>query len=507
MEFTISPESSRADKEALVAGHDGAGLCDALREVLSSASDDSDFRVVSMINVLMLDSALVKLADAASTLGAVSQEVLGRRDAVSEKFLELLARMAQRDLLSEDTAVTLSRESLAPLVAHDKVSLAEASMGVLVKLASTFPRSIVSTLSPPTSIITSLSSSFDSTVRIRFATLHARVLESSSECFARCRASGFADQVLQLCQSDDVLTTLVALELLQSFGRTLSGYSFLLNNSQVLPYLMELVCGGATGEPDPMLGDTALRALGQVLAAASTLQDDTAAPEEAIPSLWEFVDIDKFCRGVTHLLDSNDETQQLAGLAAVCDLGCASSDGLATLVTKTSLIEAALGLLTKKPSAQAACLHALAKALEASHARCGDTGEGHPEFYLRKKLYDAIGASRGDASTTAYLFTLLQKPIDELRNGVYHMLVATVVALPHFSALALFQADTLRTFWFERTTEFTKEGREWKFALLQSLQECPAFSDLRPQDMRAVSKYVKEGPFFSEPRFAEPLTM
>ena len=216
------------------------------------------------------------------------------------------------------------------------------------------------------------------------------------------------------------------------------------------------------------------------------------------------------------------------------------------------LLDTSLALLSKKPSAQAACLHALGKALEASHTRCGDVGESHPEFYLRKRLYDAVGVSRHDQSTTAYLFGTLLKPIDEVRNGAYHLLGAMVTVLPHFAALALFQvvsamqcpivypsledlvsrpnysisltlmhtpphlrtpattphqAPQLRTYWFERTTEFTKEGREWKFALLQALQRGPALTDLSPQDVRAVSKYVKQGPFYSEARFEDPAVM
>ena len=102
---------------------------------------------------------------------------------------------------------------------------------------------------------------------------------------------------------------------------------------------------------------------------------------------------------------------------------------------------------------------------------------------------------------------LLQRPIDGIRNGAYHLLIATVKALPHFAAMALFQNDTLRKYWFDRNTEFTKEGREWKFALISALAEGPAAEAVSAADKRNIDRYLKHGPHYVEPQFAEPATL
>jgi hypothetical protein len=244
-----------SEREALVENLDGDGLCSALMGVVQQGSDlDS----IGLLNTFVAGSSLPKLAKA-DTFRTTCEHILARMDKVSEKLLQVLKSMADRDLMTEEVSPSLCREVLMPMLTHDSLALADGAAEVCAALAIRAPALVVPALSVPTGTAVT-----DSTMQLRYAGLYSTILGSSNEAFMQCRTQGFAEYVLQLCRSTDTLVALVALEHLSEFGKTTRGYAYLLNDSQMLPHLLALVSGDETGEPDAMLGEVALRSLGQV---------------------------------------------------------------------------------------------------------------------------------------------------------------------------------------------------------------------------------------------------
>ena len=245
-----------SEREALVERLDGDALCSALMGVVQQGSDlDS----IGLLNTLVASSALPKLA-MADAFHTTCEQIIARGDKVSEKLLQVLKSMADRDLLPEEVSPSLCREVLMPLLTHHNLALADGAVDVCAALATRAPALVVPALSAPAGTDVTYG-----TMQLRYAGLYSTVLASSNEAFAQCRTQGFADYVLQLCRSSDTLVALVALELLSEFGKTTRGYAYLLNDGQMLPHLLALVSGDETGEPDAMLGEVALRSLGQVV--------------------------------------------------------------------------------------------------------------------------------------------------------------------------------------------------------------------------------------------------
>jgi hypothetical protein len=58
----------------------------------------------------------------------------------------------------------------------------------------------------------------------------------------------------------------------------------------------------------------------------------------------------------------------------------------------------------------------------------------------------------------------------------------------------------------DRTTEYTKEGKVWKFSLITGVASSP-HADLLSEDVSSsVLTMLQQGPFFMPPMMEEPMT-
>lgn len=169
------------------------------------------------------------------------------------------------------------------------------------------------------------------------------------------------------------------------------------------------------------------------------------------------------------------------------------------------------------------------------------------ELSTRKKdLFDRIGVSVGGnrgVSTMEYLMKLTKVPISEVKLGAMdvlralayqetpwglHKLIGTT-GFYHFLKVTYFQHYIKRTMCSishihctpysdtrgalhslccsqDRTTEYTKEGKIWKFSLITGVASSP-HADLLSEDVSSsILNMLQQGPFFMPPMLEEPMT-
>eukprot|EP00952_Eustigmatos_sp_NYUAD-ZCMA_P008130 34039-Eustigmatos_ZCMA.PRE.1 len=67
----------------------------------------------------------------------------------------------------------------------------------------------------------------------------------------------------------------------------------------------------------------------------------------------------------------------------------------------------------------------------------------------------------------------------------------------------MFTTAGFKEFLESRSTELDKEGREWKYAVVESALQCPQKEILGEDLLESLNTYLRQGAFFSPPAQAE----
>ena len=128
------------------------------------------------------------------------------------------------------------------------------------------------------------------------------------------------------------------------------------------------------------------------------------------------------------------------------------------------------------------------------------------QMNLAKSFYDAIGdiTDRG-LSTSGYALRACRQPFNEVKCGALHLM--SVAALFPWGIHALFGTEGFVGYVSDWQTEFTKEGREWKFILIQNACNNPNVSKLNDEVVGKLKSIVSKGPHYVPPQAAGPEVM
>jgi len=403
----------------------------------------------------------------------------------------------------------------------------------------------------------------DTTIFLRYTAVVSKVLSKSDTLFKKCLETNNIDTLWSACQSTDILTQIVAIEFLKDFAHTREGLHHLFTSGK-FNWLISVACESFEtrgGRHDPVLVAQGLREIAEIFhrAASNHLLDG---------SFWSAVvekDIlHKFIKAVLSHLDGITEETRLTGLRAISDFASSSPQALGLISDDVELLQTWGGLLnTGKMEVQAAVLHSIAHVLESSFLTTHSSISGNltatsstsesltstsattttrNESYkeveaMKAKLWNCIGEAKR-MPTLAFLLRLVQQPVPNLRHAGLDVLcsvlrsdeVSTGSVLATSSSSSELCTDTkvnaalvsswglqllglsseFREYITNQETEFSKEGREWKFALVQALcrhQQLDLLAGIGGGWVDLLKKIEARGPFYRPPQQAEMLTI
>lgn len=97
---------------------------------------------------------------------------------------------------------------------------------------------------------------------------------------------------------------------------------------------------------------------------------------------------------------------------------------------------------------------------------------------LHERLFSSLGQVCRNQSSVLYLMEILRQPFEEIRGAVFVLLRAVAAQNSDWGMRALLSYGGFFEFLVNRTTEPTKETREWKFAVADAVVASPFHTKL-----------------------------
>lgn len=337
-----------------------------------------------------------------------------------------------------------------------------------------------------------------SLVRIRIFAVIASLFKSSKQAVRAIEESGVL-RVLEheLCNKDDVLVQMNALELLHEIALTPDGAKFVID-------------GGLLQQLISLMGSTEVDSL--VRSQAMMVGARLISPEGSLPSMVPKQDALSLVTSLNAYLRTLESSQNREREAAIDALGrIGMSKGGVELLLEASagvtlIIEAALG--KKGGSEQVVAIHALAS-IAGSERTEGPLLNSQAEEMLRDLIFTGIDSS-SRRSLSELIQWLLQQAY-ETRVAVYRLIVP-------FAARSWFLLDIcsnkeIVNFLVDPQSEQSKEGMEWRHAccvaISSSLQKFDQAMQTKLQEvLEKFQAAVMRGPYLAKERpEARPLVV
>ncbi|KAL3668051.1 hypothetical protein V7S43_006919 [Phytophthora oleae] len=298
-------------------------------------------------------------------------------------------------------------------------------------------------------------------------------------------ATGAIDLILNCLKSDDPLFLMNVVDLVPALCQTKIGVQYIFQSGTLKTLL------GMT--EDPFVGGNAVRLVGEVSATAASLNIESWS--------WSDATLSKaFLGTIERKLQSSDSLQQIAATDALAAFGSSSDKELQLLLQHRSICQMwlQLGGSTKMP-VKANFFHSLGRVLGA-HTRLKKQPGQVPEentsvWNMCERLFSSLGVECAQQSTMILLMNALKQPFEELRTSVFHVLRSVAAQNNPWGMQALQSYGGFFEFLLDRTTEPTKESREWKFAVLDAVLASPFQSQLDASLVEKLQASLNRGPY------------
>ena len=404
-----------AQAEALSAfvathGQGDVGAC-----ILHFTSNRKTVLPMLMSTILHCPSASLLFARTSVLMEVLEQT---RGDVQSLKGLMDLVRLA----LSAESASFMQNLDIpkfirfsADQVASDDLGLSEvASLVVVDSLSSTAPDAVLKEMVHVMSDKLKETES-DCMLQLRFATVLSKIMGKSNFHFESCLEVGVVDCIMSLARSPDVLLSICALELLLEIAKTTSGVKYLFEES-VVEWLLTLAStSAAESKTDPILSSLALQIACDIFNMAMSSSFDTSSLLAKNGGAFKKM----ILTSIVGKLVAPDDGGRLSSLHAISNFASMSEDTMQLVIRDANITETWLGLLnTAKIEIKAACLHSVARVLDAECASSTilTTSERSSAQQMKIELLESIGHIK-DTPVVAYLVQIAKQPMNELRNA------------------------------------------------------------------------------------------
>lgn len=377
------------------------------------------------------------------------------------------------------------------------------------------------------------------TVLLRYYALVSSLVQAKEDLMNEADRLGFLDRLFALCRYDDILAQVNAIEMLPNIGTTNVGLNAL-NRLGVIRWLITMGCGGDGEEPHAFLQEDALRALSSIFHHAG--EKSILFVEQVDPG-----SVTIFLKTVRQRLEEGDEVARVSSLAVLADFMSISAFSLekVILLDGGKLVEAWFHLLhVSKPELQGAVLQALARVLfqsdatyisheapstssltntTSSNAPEGSVESVDPNVQLdkvRRMKQTLIGklqaAKQRIGGAVSYLLHCVKQPIHSIRYPAIEVMTALVSQPTGWGLQLLLQSASTEPailegdFWLylsDRSTENTKEGKDFKFALILAFQRHPLAVHLPGEVKRLLNQMVQQGAYYKPAAMGEMQTL
>ena len=218
-------------------------------------------------------------------------------------------------------------------------------------------------------------------------------------------------------------------------------------------------------------------------------------------------------------LAAADSTSMGVCMQVVRGMANASPACAQIVISSTNIVETMVKLcVDREDERRALGLHAMADVVRGicpSFPNANADGEGasgvtdgagraYPDETGARRAVHAIGqaweAKTGTPKDTMLvLLDYAKEPLAHTRHGSFDLLAAVAGMASGWGLRRLFGRSELRAFLFDRRTESSKEGKEWKFGVLAAAFHCPSRGSVLGGDEaeKELREFLQDGPFSS----------
>lgn len=334
---------------------------------------------------------------------------------------------------------------------------------------------------------------------IRYTTIIANVMASSDEHFCACSAMGAVDMIVSLLKSNDVLVQMVVLDqLMISFAHTYAGFEYMFTKG-IIKGLITLACGDISDgiAPNSLLSTQALDLLGNIFAKLGhslIVNNDANSPLQLLLANNDCQTLlSSFLQSVVININSADDVSKIAGIKSLSEFASSSFNNFRMVISDQNVLDCWINMINSKSDIVAQVLHSIAAVIESKHTIPVGGAAADTAFHrqLKIKLLRSIEQLK-TVSVATYLIRVIRQPIEDARNGAYNLM--RVISNESWGIDMLCNSPSFLEFICDRNTEFSKDGKEWKFLVIQGLFRHVEF--LSPDYVKAITTLHQQGPFY-----------
>uniref|UniRef100_A0AAV1UJ52 26S proteasome non-ATPase regulatory subunit 5 n=1 Tax=Peronospora matthiolae TaxID=2874970 RepID=A0AAV1UJ52_9STRA len=306
-------------------------------------------------------------------------------------------------------------------------------------------------------------------------------------------ALGAIDLILDCLNSTDPLFLMNVVDLIPAVCRTKIGVEYV-SKSGTLKNLLEMT-------QDPFVGGNVIRLVGEISATAARSDIESWSWSDATLS-------EAFLETVERKMQSSDALDQIAAMDALAAFGSASDKELLLLHQHQRICQKWLHFSTStKLPVKANCFHSIARVLGAQTRLTKQPDEVPKEdeevWNMCERLFNGLVTECAQQSTMVLLMNTLKQPFEELRTSVFHVLRSVAAQNNSWGMRVLLSYGGFFEFLLDRTTEATKDTREWKFAVLDAVLASPFQSQLDESLQEKLKASLRQGPYAKAAALAE----
>lgn len=344
----------------------------------------------------------------------------------------------------------------------------------------------------------------DTTVQLRFIHLFATISSSSNDRCRVCIENHWFEtlSVYMRNYAQDALVTMNVLDAILIVGQTRVGIALTFDQGWI-DVLLDM-------KTHPMLSSTSMRILAQLVQRCSSQQDQdmSSSCSQAFsrPTTQE-----AFLEWIQESLTTSSNNSQMMILSAIDAMSLyarASISTLDTLVGEENPQPCLFRALTQdwlqftthaNMELRVACLHALARVLaNRTRLRTENVPESREKIWrLNEALFHHPSCAKMDV-----LMRYLRQPFEDNRMSVFMILRAVAAQNAPWGLQTLFRCAGFFEFLLNRSTERTKELKEWKFSILDAVVSSPYFKSYPfgqdSHQSRLLASFAR-GPYLGDP--------
>ncbi|KAL4160057.1 hypothetical protein PRNP1_000628 [Phytophthora ramorum] len=401
---------------------------------------------------------------------------------------QFIAHLGRNPTLDQVKAVAdpLVLEQVCSVVADEDIEVA-AKASTVLEMLSSIPDSGIyqAVLDSLTTKAQSSDITQNSIAFMRYLETIVKICAQKDDHMEYGISAGAINLILNCLKSDDPLFLMNVVDLVPAVCQTKIGVQYIFQSGTLKTLL------GMT--EDPFVGGNAVRLVGEVSATAASLNIESWS--------WSDATLSKaFLETVESKMQSTDSLQQIAAIDALAAFGSSSDKELHLLLQHRTICQMwlQLGSSAKLP-VKANCFHSLARVIGA-FTRLRKQADQVPVenagvWSMCERLFNSLGVECAKQSTMVLLMDALKQPFEELRTSVFHVLRSVAAQNNAWGMRALQSYGGFFEFLMDRTTEPTKETREWKFAVLDAVLASPFQTQLDASLLEKLQASMRRGPY------------